>query len=116
MQRHFFVFFVLCLTSCGYSERSHPEKYLKINAEPWEGQDNIELEIINTAEYTGYENISIFITYFENERNVGSESVTHWERISAKSNSVLRAKIHPPPAPVHPNRISFEIYAHAVAD
>jgi hypothetical protein len=114
MRLFLFSILLILATSCGYRERSHPEKFLKVISEPWRGESLLDLEIINTAKHTDYENINIHITYFEHGRNVGSEGITHWGIIEAESNSILKVNIHPPRPPVHPDEIRFIITAHVV--
>lgn len=111
MQRFLCSIFIVCVTSCGYSERNHPEEYIKIVAEPWEGQTDLELEVINTAQHTDFGMIKILVTYLENGRNLGTEPFIHYEIITAGSNSVLKVKLHPPELGVHANEISFAIEA-----
>lgn len=116
MRVFLFTVLIITATACGYSERNHPEEYIKVNSEAWHGESALDLEIINTAQHTAYHHVSLHITYFENGRKVGSEGIIHWGVIEPESNSVLKVNIHPPPPPVQPDKLTFTIGALVAND
>lgn len=109
MPRFGLFIFVVFVSSCASHERNHPEEYIKVLAEPWEGETVLDVEIINTARYTDYGNIAVLIQYVANGRKVGTERLIHYDVIVANSNSVLNAKIHPPENPNQADEITLSV-------
>jgi hypothetical protein len=92
-------------------ERLHPENYISIFCERWEGEHLLEIEIVNRARCVDYGNVGILVTFYENGRNVGTEQLMYYGTLEKQSNVMFLGAIQPPRAPVHADSIGFTVTA-----
>jgi hypothetical protein len=81
-----------------------------------QGQSHVEMELINTAEHTTYENVHVMVTYFDEQgTKLGKEDIAYWPELLPGSNVVFTKLIHPPPLPQRPTEVRITVegaFAH----